>query len=170
MFSPALRLCLILASVAFGVHQLLQGNTLAGMGFLAGAGLLAWGHVRYGTVQVAFQRLQAGDVRGANRMLDGVKRPDMLASQHRAYYELIKGMLAVQEEAYEKAETHLRTALVHKLRTDNDKAIVEAHLAAAVLQLGKEEEAKKLIASAREKNPRPTLVAMLDKLESTIER
>jgi hypothetical protein len=112
MFSPTLRLLLILASIGFGVHQLTRGNFLAGAGFLTGAALLAWGHVRYGTVWAAFKRLQAGDVRGANQMLDHLeavldlrrKRGLFIEERHAAEALALRGHTEAALDALEKAE------------------------------------------------------------------
>lgn len=168
MHSRWIRFALVVVAISLGAYQLSSGRYGMGLAFIAaGAGLL-WVHLRYGTVSLAFGKLQAGDVEGARRLIRETRHPDLLAAQDRAYYELIMGMLASLESDFPSAEVHLRRALRFEMRRKAERAVVEAHLAAALLENGKATEASELIATARGRNPGPEVMGLLDKLEDTI--
>lgn len=168
MHSRWIRFALVIVAISLGAYQLSGGRYGMGLAFVAaGLGLL-WVHLRYGTVSLAFVRLQAGDVDGARRLIGETRHPNLLAPQDRAYYELIVGMLASLEADFASAEVHLRRALRFEMRRKGERAVVEAHLATALLENGKSAEARELIETARSRNPGAEVIALLDKLEETI--
>jgi tetratricopeptide (TPR) repeat protein len=167
MFRNRLRGAVILLSAGLGVYLLVSGF-IWGLAFLVAAALLAWGYYRYGTVWLALQALSAGDGERAARLLKSVRRPTRLGSQSRAYYEYMRGVLAAGEERFDRAESHLRSALDHRLRTENDRSLVECTLAEVLALRGQKEEARVVLDRARARDHKPTLDELIERIEQRL--
>jgi hypothetical protein len=169
IFSLYGRMALILFTLGFGAFQIAQGRATPGAIWLAAAVLLVYGYVRHGTVWLAFRALRAGNSKRAEALLDQIAFPDWLQSQHRAYYEFFRGTLAAARDDWEAARGHLATALKHKLRTDNDRSMVECVFAAALLCTGDRPGAREHLELARSYDHKPEVDVEIRKVEEMLD-
>ncbi len=154
MFSNPVRLVLILGCVGWGLYQVLRGD-LTGLVVVAAGCMFAYGYFRYGTVWLAFRAARAGDLERTARLLSQTRHPERLSSQQRAYFELASGIVEANHGHDEVAAQHLRAALDHELRTENDRCIAEVALAELLAKRESLGEARALIASARKRKHNP---------------
>ena len=123
------RLILVFLFLVLGiVLHVKQGISSAWYLYVAAALLMAT-HIFFGNVWTAFGMLKKGKIKEAEKLLDTIKRPDLLAKGHRAYYHLTRGLIALQYKEYADAEQHLVTAYDTGLRNTSDKAITRLNLA-----------------------------------------
>lgn len=148
MYSIPVRLALVVSSIGFGIYLIRAGDSLGWM-LMVVAALLVYGHFRYGTVWLAFRAVKRSDMDRAARLLTQVSNPKTLSSQQRAYFEMVSGMVAAHREQGAEAEQHLQASLDYRLRTENDRAIVEATLAELLAKRGDISGARALLDSAR---------------------
>jgi hypothetical protein len=153
MLTTRLRLVLIATTLVLAAYAASSGWLGAG-GLVVGAALLGYGHVRYGTVWLAFRRMRREDFEGMARLLDEVRRPDLLAPGHRSYYELMRGWAALAGERDEEAVTHLSATRSLPLRTRRVRALAEYLLAVALIETKATPEAiDEALARARSHEP-----------------
>lgn len=168
MFSPLTRYGMIALSIFAAVGMFLQGRWIVGSLFVVAAGLLVWGHQRYGNVWLAFQAYRRGDLDGLARRLADVKHPERLEPQSRAYFELLSGVVAHREGRLEAARAHLGAALAGGLRTTHIQAVARVHLAHVELEGGDPAAARAQLAQARAIPHRPALDAMIGAVEEAV--
>jgi hypothetical protein len=135
MFSPVMRLLLIMTGLALGALQIARGQA-AGWFLVVAAALLAYGYFRYGTVWLAFRAYRRGHLEVVERRLRQVRDPARLRPQDRAYYEFLAGVVAQGRGELDRARVHLTAAASGRLRTDNVRSIVQCHLAEVALASG----------------------------------
>ena len=123
MFTPFVRLLLILTAVAAGVTYVLRGESLGWL-LLAAAGLLAVGYWRHATVWLAF-------------------RAD------RAYFDFLHGVVAQARGNLEEARRSFSAAAAGPLRTGNMRSGVQYHLAVISLERGDKDAARSHLDEAR---------------------
>lgn len=87
------------------------------------------GYFLLGTLSAASKRLQFEDLDGAEKILNYTKYPNLLLKMNKAYFHLLKGMIAMKRSQYNEAETLMQTAYDIGLPTDNDKGMVLFNLA-----------------------------------------
>jgi predicted Zn-dependent protease len=131
---------------------------------------LAYGYFRYGTVWLAFRALRAGHAGRARALLDQVAFPDYLRSQDRAYYEMLRGLLAREKEEWATAREHLQRALEGDLRTANNRSMVECALAEALLNCGESTAAREHLELARRHDHKTEMAAAIREVEEMIAR
>jgi predicted Zn-dependent protease len=164
MFPTSIRFLLVVASAAFGAYQIHRGNVAGGL-YLLAAALLAYGHFRYGPVWLALRTARRGNMDRTRRLLEEVHNPDWLTSDQRAYFELTSALVAADRKDDPAAEKHLRLALDHRLRTENDRALVEVMLARILIERGRAEEADEILARAAARGSKPEVARMIDELK-----
>ena len=111
--------------------------------------LLLVTHFLFGNVWGAFNLLKKGRMAEAEKIVDQIKRPDLLLKSHQAYYHFIKGISALQNKEFLEAEEHLTAALKRGLRTPNDTALVTLNLAHLYFAQQRKEEARKYLEKAK---------------------
>ncbi len=87
------------------------------------------GYFLLGTLSSASKKIQFEDLDGAERVLDYTKFPSLLLKMNKAYFHLLKGMIAMKRNEYVAAETLMQKAYDIGLPTDNDKGMVLFNLA-----------------------------------------
>jgi hypothetical protein len=87
------------------------------------------GYFLLGTISAASERLNFGDLDGAERILGYTKFPKLLLKMNQAYFKLLQGMVAMQRKDTVKGEALLQEAYDIGLPTDNDRAMVLLNLA-----------------------------------------
>jgi hypothetical protein len=164
MFPTSIRFLLATASAAFGVYQIHRGSIAGGLYVVAGA-LLIYGHFRYGPVWLALRTARRGNMDRTRRLLAQVHNPRWLTSDQRAYFELTSALVAADRKDDHAAEKHLRLALDHRLRTENDRALLEVMLARILIERGTANEADEILARAAARGSRPEVARMIDELK-----
>lgn len=167
MFTPRLRAALAVLLFAFGSYRVITGDYV-GLVFWAGSALLAYGYFKYGTVWLAFRAVAGGDTERAAALLAQVKRPQALAAQERAYFELASGFVCAARARNEEAEQHLRLALANPLRTSSDLALAEAVLAQLLIARDAFTEARTLLDQAGARPARPGILARIHALRDEL--
>ncbi len=149
MFSPIVRIVLIVVTVVLGGMMLSSGN-VAGWGFLACGALFLFGYFRYGSVYAAITALNRQDFRHARSLVDSVFFPRLLARRHFANYHMASGWLAMIDDEFDAAIEHLTHAREAGLGTNNNECIALLFLAAAHKQTGCQQQADELLLAAKE--------------------
>ena len=148
MFTRNIRWVLVAVAVVSGLFALPERPAYATACFL-GAASLGLGYFRHGTIWLAFRAQRQGDTERARRLLREIARPHWLASQSQAYYQFLAGVHALEDGAHDAAYAALTRIDARKLRTDNDRSLRQALLAAASLRLGERERALSHLQQAR---------------------
>jgi len=148
MLSNLVRSILIAASTIFGLAQILRGEFYSGALFLMAAALLIYGHFRAGPVWLIFRQLKRDEIGKAERLLNTIKNPELLAKQQRAYYWFSKALIEDNKSNFEQAEFSYDEALRLGLRTSNDTSIAWLKLAHISYRLGRYEEAETRVQQA----------------------
>lgn len=164
MFTSTIRLTLIVITIGFGLYLLAQQKN-TGLFFLLAGALLALGYFRYNNVWIAFQAYKKGNIEQARKLILKVKNPQFLDTQHRAYYDWIKGGIAASDGDLETAYKLLQSASKGSLRTQNDKSVIEYVLCEVALNMGNTILARQHIERSRSFPHRPQLDSLLADLE-----
>ena len=86
-------------------------------------------YIFLGTVQTAAELVQIGDFQGAKARLNLTKWPGLLYVTNRAFYYIMQGTIAANQNDHKAGEEYFNTALGLKLPSDNEKAMVLMQLA-----------------------------------------
>ena len=167
MFTLPIRVLFVIIALALGVHSAVTGRATWPL-YFAGAAILVVSYFRSGTVWLAVRAIQTGKLDQARRLLDQIWNPTWLGSQSRAYYEWMRGGLASEGKQWQEARAHLETSLAHRLRTENDRSLVEGYLAAALFNCGDVADARERLVTAKGRNPKPEVQAILHQVEQEI--
>ena len=113
-----------------------QGFWYAFPFLLVGIALLV-GYILLGTVQSAAQLVQDQNFPEAKKRLALTMKPDWLYKTNRAFYYMMHGTIAMQENNQSEAEMWLEKAEGIELPSDNEKAMVQLQLANIAASKGK---------------------------------
>lgn len=164
MFTPRIRLLLIVVAISFGCVELTRGGDSSYLPFIAAA-LLVIGHFRYGPIRPAFIALQRGQFDEARTLLGSIRYPSLLNGQSKAYFHWIRGVLATLEPAdLATAERELQLAAHGKLRTSNDRCIATAALAEVLFLARDFDRSKSVLEEAAQISHSAAAAQMLDAL------
>jgi tetratricopeptide (TPR) repeat protein len=78
--------------------------------YLVGVVLIA-GHFLLGPMRLIQGHMEDGDMEGAKKVLDSIWFPGLLIKPVRSVYYTLKGNLAMMEQDYDTAETHMKKSL-----------------------------------------------------------
>ncbi len=95
---------------------------------LIGIGLLA-SYIMLGTVQSAAQLVQEMKFEEAEARLNLTWKPEYLYKTNQAFYNILKGSLAMNKKDNNAAEEYFKKAEAIDLPTDDEKAMVQLQLA-----------------------------------------
>lgn len=87
------------------------------------------GYFLFGTVQSAAALFQKMDIEGAEKRLGLTFKESMLFRPNRAYFNLVKGTIALQKKDMEEGERLFLRAKEIGLEGDNEKGMVDLQLA-----------------------------------------
>jgi tetratricopeptide (TPR) repeat protein len=161
MFPKPLRFVLIGVSTAYGLYYVTHGQPIGYLYLLAGA-LLIYGYFRYGPVFIAFHHIRRKNFARAESLLAQVRDPELLSTGQRSYFELASAELAIHRGDHGVAERHLRTALDHRLRSENDRALAEALLGQLLIERGAVAEAREALERARQRPCQPGVAKAIE--------
>lgn len=127
---------------------------------------ILWSHFKQSSVLAASKHFKDQDYEKAEKLLNEVDNPDILAKARRGFYEFMRGNIALKREKFEEAEYHFQIASRFPLGGKNDKAYVLIHLANLALRkkdgvkaLAYTEKAKELATTSRAKE----IIKVIDK-------
>lgn len=73
--------------------------------------ILILGHFFFGPLRLIQEYLEAGDMEGAEKVLDSIKYPNLLYKPIRSVYYTLKGNVAMARQDFEGAERHMKKGL-----------------------------------------------------------
>jgi tetratricopeptide (TPR) repeat protein len=168
MFSPRVRWTIVVLVTLWGIWGLVQGRPTAYL-YLVGAGLLVWGHFRYGPVWLAFRALKKGDRERAANIIERIRHPDRLNRENTSFYYWIRGTLRTDSGDLDAAYRDLRKAAKGDLRTPSNKGVLYCQLADLAVLRREIDEAKNFLALAKAEKPGGHVFPMIEKIEQRIE-
>ena len=169
MYSKTFRLFSIVFSLIAGIWLLAIHNKLGYLFILWGL-FGIWQHFRSGTVKLAFQSLQRGDLEMARKLFHQIASPEKLHPVNRTYYHWICGALAASENNLQKAKEEYLLAYEGELRTENDMSVLACILAQFEIREGNMDKAKEFIEKAASLNHEPMVKEKIEELKRKIEK
>lgn len=73
--------------------------------------VLIAGHFLFGPMRLIQSHMEAGDMAGAKKVVDGIMFPALLIKPMRSVYYTLKGNLAMVDENFDEAEKHMKKSL-----------------------------------------------------------
>ena len=73
--------------------------------------VLIVGHFLFGPMRLIQSHMEAGDMPGAKKIVDGIKFPGLLIKPMRSVYYTLKGNLAMVDQNFDEAEKHMKKSL-----------------------------------------------------------
>jgi tetratricopeptide (TPR) repeat protein len=73
--------------------------------------VLIVGHFLFGPMRLIQGYMEAGDMEGAEKVINSIKFPNLLIKPVRSVYFTLKGNLAMVKQDYASAETHMKKSL-----------------------------------------------------------
>jgi tetratricopeptide (TPR) repeat protein len=73
--------------------------------------ILIFGHFFIGPLRLIQEHMEAGDLEGAEKVLNSIKFPNLLYKPIRSAYHTIKGQLAMMKQDFDGAEKHMKKGL-----------------------------------------------------------
>jgi len=168
MFTPIIRIVLVIVSLILAVLFYSKGDFLNMSMSLLAAGLFIYGYFKYGTVYTAFEQLKKENFKKAEELISKVKNPEKLSKGHKSYYYLTTGIIALEKSEFEKSYSELIKALSIGLRTENDKSIALLNLANLELKRKNFTQATEFIERVRELNLKPLVESETNRIEKEI--
>ena len=168
MFSPAIRITLIVAAIIIGSYGLSIGSSSGWIMILAAVGF-AFGYFRYGAVWSAWRAIRAENFDWAKSLMSTVRYPSLLSRQTLAYYHFANGLLCMQDDRLDAATDHLLAASEGALRTSNDRCIVLLNLAWLKANAGEIESARNYLKTAGTLPHKQEVANEFSRIESLIE-
>lgn len=125
------------------VNRLILAVLVLGLGILLGIKVTWWlgwlpiliailmvvAHFMVGPVTIMQRYIEAGDVEGAQKLIQGIKYPKLLYKPFRSMYYMLKANMSSMNQDYDTAEAELRKGLESGLDDKDSKGM-------ALLQLG----------------------------------
>lgn len=164
MFTPFIRIILIVSSLGMAI-LFYSKEDFGNMGLaLIAAGFFVYGYYKYGTVYTAFQQIKKSNFKKAEKLIAKIKNPNSLAKGHKSYYHFTKGIIASEKKEWDYSYSELTKALEVGLRTKNDTSIVLLNLADIEFERKKFNEAEDFLKKLKEFELKPLVKEEADKL------
>lgn len=167
MFTPDMRLTLVLLASLTGAYLLYLGTPFAAL-FFSAALLLLWNCFRHSGVWSAFRAFQRRDIGRVRFLLTHVRWPRLLSRPTLAYYHWLQGVLDAADGRLKAAQVHLLVAAAGDLRSSNDRCLVQCLLAEVLLQQGEREAAREHLRFAEDLAEHDELKPLLRSLEARV--
>jgi hypothetical protein len=170
MFTTRLRLILIVLLTALAAWNAASARRSGTVLLLGGAAFLAWGYFRYGTVWLAWREVRRGNMRRAGGLLREVRFPSALTRAQRAYYGWALGFLSLSGRDYRNARRLLDRVDAGRLRTSNDRSILDCHRAQAAAGAGDPAAARAELERARAQPHKPGVDLLIGSIDDDLRR
>ena len=169
MFTPIIRILLIIAAIVIAVLNYSKGDYVNVAMLAFAVVLLIYGHYKYGTVYAAFQQLRKQNYKKAEKLLSKIKDPEKLRKSHKSYYHFTKGFIDLDKQELDASFSELSKALNIGLRTQNDTAIVLLNLGAIEFERKNYKKAKEYALQSKEFDVKPIVTTEIEKLLKQIQ-
>lgn len=167
MFTPLGRVAcgglLLLLSIAFS--RVDSWASWFALGFTL---LMLFNYFAYGSVVLAFQAYEARDWPLVRKRLREVFRRELLTPESRAYFDVLSGVLTLQEGRAEEARAQLARVAIDRMRTDNMRSKLECHRAEAALACADAAAAREHLRLARAFPHDPSVGARIAEIEAEL--
>lgn len=110
--------------------------------------VLIVGHFLFGPMRLIQGYMEAGDMVGAQKVIDSIWFPALLIKPVRSVYFTLKGNLAMVNEDYESAEAHMKKSLSLGMPMKEAEGANQLQLGMLSMQKGNIREAEKYIRQA----------------------
>lgn len=170
MYTPLIRITLMLASISFALYFYLTKDYINMTCSLLGTGLIISGYFRNGTVYIAWQNLKKGKNKRAEELISKIKYPNYLSKGQKSYYHFTKGLLYSEKKEWENSLAELSKALEIGLRTKNDTAIALLNMAEVEFEQKNYDKTQDYIDKVRKQELKPLVQSETDLLEKKIKR
>lgn len=165
---PASRLTLAALLLCVGVFLALD-VTLWAFPFFVLTLFLVWDYFRTSSVWLAFREFRRGYLVSVERLLGKVYWPQLLSRQALAYYHWLKGVVESAAGRPAAAQVHLLVAAAGRLKTENDRALVQCLLAETAIVLGDEARASGYLDLAAKLTEHPGIHRMVARLRTRMD-
>lgn len=169
MFSNFVRFILIAISALAAFLMFYSSNYYYGILFIITTLLFSYGYFRYGAVNKAFNLLQKGENKKAEKLIDSVKYPSLLAKQQMGFYFFTKAVLENDKGNTNAAENFYLEALKNGVRTKNNEAVINLQLAKIYLEKDLNQKAREHLQMAQKLSDKNEIISEIEKLIPQIE-
>lgn len=146
---PPIRLIVGLLAILVGFYLALHPTPLAFLFFFVGLWLI-WDAIRNSGVWSAVRAFRQQDLARVRYYLALIRWPNLLNREAKSYYHWMRGVVEMSDGRLEAAKVQLLVATTGRLRTTNDRSLVQCLLAEIGLQSGDRTAARQHVAFARE--------------------
>ncbi len=168
MLSKRFRFIFVAILLAYGIYITgTDGFSRSWLAFLA-AGMMVLGYFWYGTVWAASKLIHKGEFEKAQRLLDDIRRPNLLLKKYRAEYYFMQGVLALYDKDLALGETSLNRALNIGLQSNNSHALAYLNLAHLCIVQKRFKEAKGYIDKGKTIEANLHVLKQMEELEGRI--
>jgi|SRR5690554_1376588 len=168
MFTPIFRLILVVISFAFAAYFYSKEDYVNMSMMLIASGLWIYGYFKYGTVYIAFQQLKKDNLKKAEELISKINNPEKLTKEHKSYYYLTSGIIALEKKEFDKSHSDLTQALKIGLRTENNKSIALLNLANVELLRKDYDKAIEYVKELRQLKLKPLVESETNRIEEEI--
>lgn len=168
MFTPVIRLLLLLALAGIAVLFAYAGKLMPLFFATFLSGFLLWDYLKRGTIPLALRKLRKNDYAGAEKILNFTKNPDALSKKQRIYFNFIKGFVEREKDNFPDAENYLDTVRDAKLTNENDRAMVLLALADIQMIRGNKQKAKALMMEMKGLKVQPSLMEPIRQMQNLL--
>ena len=169
MYSPIVRLILLVLALFMAWKSYLGGNMTSTYMSVVAIGLIIWGYFKNGTVYGSFQLLKKEKYDEAEKLLSKTKYPELLKKSQKSYYHFIKGFIELNRKNYEISSEQFATAIEMGLRTENDKAVANLALSEIELKKSNFERAQLILDNLKSTELKPEVRTELGRIQNEID-
>jgi len=168
MFTPVIRLLLLLALAGIAVLFAYAGKLMPLFFATFLSGFLLWDYLKRGTVPLALRKLRNNNYSGAEKILSFNRNPDVLLKKQRIYFYFIKGFIEREKDHFSEAEDYLDIVKDAKLANENDRAMVLLALADIQMIRGNQQKAKALMMEMKGLKVQPHLMEPIRQMQQLL--
>jgi tetratricopeptide (TPR) repeat protein len=169
VYTKQQRVLVVVIAVAIAALLFrIQANVAAWMA-IGFACLVMYGYFRYRPVYLLTVEICRGNFARARALLPEIGDPSELSREEQAYYYLGTGWMALDNQAYEDAQTKIEQALILGLRTANDIALAHLLLARVFTDQGRNDTARVYLSEAKNYQHKKEVAVEIAQLEATLD-
>jgi tetratricopeptide (TPR) repeat protein len=170
MINRIVKIVLIAAFLGMAIWQFSSGHIGNGISLVLLMGLVVLTIFKDERILWAFFQIRRQKTEKAQKVLAGIKRPDLLIKSQEAYYYYLLAMVESQLNSLTKAEKYFRKALNMGLRMKHDQAMAKLNLAGICMAKRKKREATMLLAEAKKLDKHKMLSDQIKMLQQQLKR
>lgn len=168
MFTPLVRILLIIGSLGMGIYFYTKSDFLNMAMIILCAVFFVYGYFKSGTVYIAHLALKKEDFDKAEKLISKIKNPHLLSKGQKSYFHFTLGAIASNNKDWETSYSEWTKALNIGLRTENDASIALLNLANVELERKNFKKAHAFITKVRKLKLKPFVKSETDNIENKI--